>query len=63
MLKQVYPALRVHNKELSVLYVSDRKLARLCALDLMTMATADSITFLNSEDGDIKQIIEQVRGD
>ena len=50
MLIQAYPTLRNKRKELSVIYVSDRKQARICALDLLAMANADGISFLNVDD-------------
>jgi len=53
MLKSVYPSL----KGLSVIYVSDRKQARLCALDLMAFAKADNISYL-SKDIDSKRAQE-----
>jgi hypothetical protein len=44
----------MNDKELSIIYVSDRKLARLTALDLMALAAGDGASFLNAEETDIK---------
>lgn len=41
MVKHIYPQLKQFQKELSIIYVSDRKQARLTALDLMALSHAD----------------------
>lgn len=62
MIKHIYPVLRHNSRSLSILYVSDRKLARLCALDLMALAQAEGVTFIGDQK-DLTQFTDQIKGD